>query len=64
MTVKLLGEREVEILTDFYDPDELVDILGITVPELAAAFPEKVAAFVADGTIDVSRQNDDELGGD
>lgn len=41
-----LSEETITALEVLYDPDELVDLLGITVAELARAFPEKVAAYL------------------
>lgn len=40
MNIKILKER----LAELYDPDELVDVLGVTTEELLEAFEEIVWA--------------------
>ena len=41
-----MGIKEArDYLSEAYDPDELVDILGITSEELVSAFPEKVLHY-------------------
>jgi len=58
MTRKVPLDRAKIALLDQYDPDELVDLLGITGEELLDAFEDKVLAY-ANGESTTPTQEDD-----